>query len=163
MIHFKPLITLKKGEILNTLQMIYSEYKEINISQYLEWETSWKAYDEFVFNHPDTVGRAGFTTFYNNTFVGFCSWDPRKAPDEVIVGHNGIIPQFRGNGFGVRQINEMIERFNEKRFKKVVVWTGGNDFFAPARKMYSKSGFIEAGKKTEKGMACIYYEFICKY
>ena len=36
--------------------------------------------------------------------AGFGSWDPRQAPDYGIIGHNCVLPEFRGEGLGKQQI-----------------------------------------------------------
>jgi len=158
MINFKLLNNMSRGDIFKALKEIYFDYKNINNSLYFEWSKSWKAYDELIFDNPDTVGEAGFATFVNSTFSGFCSWDPRKAPDNVIVGHNGVLPGFRGKGIGVMQIKEMINRFKKAKYKNIIVSTGEEKFFTPAQKMYIKCGFLERERKIINNYLCIEYQ-----
>ena len=148
MISFKPLTYLKNGDIFNTLVEIYSAYKEINHDLYLEWSKNWREYDDLIFNNPKTVGNAGFITLFNDKFSGFCSWDPRNGPDKIIVGHNGVLPDYRGKGIGVVQINEMLKRFKTYNFHSVFVSTGVDKFFEPAQKMYLRCGFKEINRRT---------------
>jgi len=158
MINFKSLNNMNRGDIFKALKTIYFDYKNINNSLYLEWSKSWKEYDEFIFNNPNTVGEAGFATFVNSTFSGFCSWDPRKAPDNVIVGHNGVLHEFRGKGIGVIQVKEMINRFKKAMYKNIIVSTGDEKFFIPAQKMYMRCGFKEWGRKIMNNHSCIEYQ-----
>lgn len=157
MISFKQLTTLNRGEVFKALKKIYSDYKKIDNLQYLRWAQDWKEYDELLFNNPDTVGNAGFTTFLNNKLSGFCSWDPRKSPDQVIVGHNGVLPEFRKNGIGVLQITEMINIFEKAGYKQIFASTGNEIFFEPAQKMYLKCGFKEIDRRIENEFSVIEY------
>ena len=43
--------------------------------------------------------------------------------EPATIGHNCILPKFRGNGYGKQQIIEILTRLQGKRIKKVVTST----------------------------------------
>jgi hypothetical protein len=108
MISCLSLYNLAKGKIYETLQRIYYNYVKIDQDLYIKWEKNWREYDDLVFQYPDTVGKAGFSTFMDDKYAEFCSWDPRQAPERVIIGHNGILPEFRRKNLGTEQVKEML-------------------------------------------------------
>ena len=77
--------------------------------------------------------------------IGFASWDPRAHPCGII-GHNCVLPEFRGKGYGTAQIREVLRILKGSGFRKVVATTGAHEFFKPAQKMYEASGFEELGR-----------------
>ena len=81
--------------------------------------------------------------------MGFASWDPRKYPTGIIR-HNYILPQFRVNGYGRYQINEIIKRFKQMNFTKALVSTMDHEFFYAAQKMYLACGFNEKRRFIDK-------------
>jgi len=89
-----------------------------------------------------TVGACGFISYSTTKIVGFGSYDPSKYPTGVI-GHNCILPKFRGNGFGKQQINKILNRFRELKFEKAIVSTNKHEFFHAAQRMYLACGFKE--------------------
>ena len=158
MIVFKNFDSLEKGTIFDALSKIYSTYpfKENDIKN--EWCENWKEYDQLIFNNMETVGKAGFVTMNQEIMLGFCSWDPRNVPEYVIVGHNGILPAYRGNKYGSMQIFHMLELFKKHGFNKAYVTTGAEDFFIPAQKMYEACGFREIERFIQKNCEVIKYE-----
>lgn len=68
-------------------------------------------------------------------------------PEFGIIGHNCILPEFRGKGIGKQQILEIIKRFSSVGTKKAKVSTCSHSFFLPARRMYISCGFIEINRK----------------
>lgn len=110
---------------------------------FIKWQEDWKQYDEDVYKFPETIGASGFITTYNEKMIGFGSYDPRQRPEFGIIGHNCILPEFRGKGFGKAQVLEIIRTLKELGVKKVKVTTGEHPFFNPAQKMYASCGFFE--------------------
>ena len=78
--------------------------------------------------------------------VGFGSYDLRQRPALGIVGHNCILPEFRGRGFGKEQILEILRRFRIQGIRKAKTSTGARPFFHPAQRMYIACGFQETGR-----------------
>ena len=48
---------------------------------------------------------------------------------------------FRGKGYGIKVINHLIEEAKKFDIKRLSIETGAGEFFAPARKLFDKSGF----------------------
>lgn len=157
MLAHRPFSVLEPGAILEALQEIYAAYPFRYTRKKAAWERNWRAYDQLLFANPDTVGRAGFASFFDGALVGFCSWDPRRAP-AVTVGHNGILPPWRGRGFGAAQIRRMLEIFRERGYATATVTTGDEEFFVPAQRTYVSCGFREADRFEEDGDRLIRYE-----
>lgn len=44
---------------------------------------------------------------------GFVTWDPRKRPDYVEIGHNGIREKYKRQGYGHKQLEEALCRIKE--------------------------------------------------
>ncbi len=110
------------------------------------WESeraNWDAYDYEVFAHPETVGACLFLSWHRGRIAGFGSWDPRQRPEYGIVGHNCILPEFRGKGLGTQQIQEILRRFRMLGIKTAKVLTHDHPFFVSAQKMYAACGFRE--------------------
>ena len=139
---FKPLSEHKPGTIFTLLRECYKGLAKIKSKYITEWKKDWIEYDNDIFQYPDTIGSCGFVSYLGIEIVGFASYDPRKYPTGVI-DHNCILPQFRGNGYGKQQINEILKRFREMNFKKAIVATNEYEFFYPAQRMYLACGFSE--------------------
>ncbi len=141
-LHFKLLTEHPQGTIFNLLERCYVGLNRILPEYIKEWVNSWKAYDEEIFHNPDTVGACGFVSYLNDIIIGFASWDPREY-SAGLIGHNGILPEFRGSGHGQYQINEVINRLKIKNFQKASASTMDHQYFIKARKMYLACGFME--------------------
>lgn len=139
---FKPFTDHKPGTILILLKESYHELAKIKPEYFLEWEKDWLEYDHEIFQHPQTVGACGFISYLSTEMVGFGSYDPREYPTGII-GHNCILPQYRGKGYGQQQIHEILKRFRKMNFQKAIVSTNEHEFFYPAQRMYLACGFKE--------------------
>jgi GNAT superfamily N-acetyltransferase len=71
------------------------------------------------------------------------SYDPRPGPSYSVIGQNCVLPEYRGRGFGSRQILEILGRFRAKNVALARVTTSEHPFFIPARTMYRDLGFRE--------------------
>ena len=114
-----------------------------------EWESeaeNWDQYDRDAFAQPGTVGACLFLTRAGGRIAGFASWDPRKGPEYGIVGHNCILPEFRGRGLGKIQIMEILSRFEKLSIRNAKATTLDHPFFAPAQSMYRSCGFRETSR-----------------
>ena len=113
------------------------------------WNTekeNWKQFDRDVFENPDSVGSCAFLSWYGKDVVGFSSFDPRQRPIYGIIGHNCILPEFRGRGFGRQQIHENLRRFEQMNIRRAKVSTNDHPFFVPAQQMYIACGFREVAR-----------------
>ena len=147
---FKPFSYGKPGLIYGLLCKCYETFFEDDPSLEEEWKIMWKEYDSSIFEKPETIGVSGFLTVFKNHTIGFASYDPRKLPDKGIIGHNCILPKFRGNGFGKAQIREIIRIFRERNCNAIEAITGEHLFFKPALKMYKSCGFAEEKRWIDK-------------
>ena len=106
-----------------------------------ELEQNLRKADRQTFENPDTIGSCTFITCLDSQPIGMASYDPRQGPDLAIIGHNCILPEFQGQGFGRQQILEILRRLKARGFRKAVVTTSDHPFFTPARKMYEACRF----------------------
>lgn len=83
----------------------------------------------------------GFVSLDEKDIIGFMSWDPRKLPVSVEIGHNCIIRCFQGRGKGREQLLFGLGIIKNLKPSKIIVKTGNIDFFKPAQKMYASVGF----------------------
>ncbi|MCM1092149.1 MAG: GNAT family N-acetyltransferase [Muribaculum sp.] len=104
------------------------------------WDENWQQSDSFFFDNPDIADKCGFVTCYEGEPIGFICWDPRKCPEYVEIGHNGIRTRFKGQGFGKAQLSEAVRRIKEyEGLKEIRVWTNSN-LIAPRN--YESVGFV---------------------
>ena len=144
-LEYTPFTGHEPGTVLSMLEAGYEAYFEIEPYCREAWISDWRGYDRAVFAHPESVGASGFVSVLGSQAVGFASWDPRGFPLGVI-GHNSVLPEFRGRGFGKLQVMRVVEILLERCFREIRVTTGDNDFFLPARRMYASCGFAETGR-----------------
>ena len=143
MIEFASFREHSKGLLVSLLSQSYADYFQYDPECKKVWQKDWKGYDSDVFQYPDTVGACGFVTSLEGRAIGFASWDPRQLPEIGIIGHNCILPSFRGNSYGKRQIVKALDILKEKGCRTVCVTTGEHFFFRPAQQMYISCGFRE--------------------
>jgi GNAT superfamily N-acetyltransferase len=137
---FKGLCEAPRGTVLSLLLRCYAPWASADPSLYRDWERSWREYDDEIHSYPDTIARAGFLSCVGETVIGFGSWDPRPFPT-ARIGHNCVLPTFRGQGYGTTQLKHLATVLRAAGFTRAVVQTGELDFFAPARAMYERCGF----------------------
>ena len=132
----------RPGMIAALLRASYAELLKTDP----RWEreaVKWAEYDREVFAHPKTVGACIFLTRLGERIAGFGSWDPRQGPAYATIGHNCILPEYRGKGLGRQQIQEILRRFQTLGIKTAKVSTNDHPFFAPAQHVYAACGFRE--------------------
>lgn len=138
---FKALCDFPRGTLFSLLARSYSEWAAADPGLLAEWERGWRQYDEDVHCHPESVGQSGFVSCLGGSAVGFGSWDPRAFPT-AHVGHNCILPAFRGSGHGTVQLERITTLLRDAGFTRAVARTGDIPFFAAARRMYESRGFV---------------------
>lgn len=158
MITFNAPSKYKQGIIFDLLSESYKDFlSQVSKGKSDEMILNWKNTDKQTFENLETIGKCTFITCDDEKVVGFASYDPRQKPIGII-GHNVILPEFRGKGLGKLQIQEILRIFREKGFKVVRVSTGSHLFFEPAQKQYKSCGFIETRIFLENGFEQIEYE-----
>lgn len=114
----------------------------------IQCETDWKEYDDFFFSNLAIANKYGFVTVLDGMPIGHISWDPRNMPEYVEIGHNCIISQSKGNGFGKRQLQEAVNRIRKySGVKKIIVGTNSN-LVAPHN--YESVGFKLAQRRKNE-------------
>lgn len=108
---------------------------------YAAWEDS----DRFFDTHPQIARQCGFVTVLEQKPIGFLCWDNRKMPELVELGHNCIISEFQGRGYGKAQLLEGINRLQRLHVKKITVIT--NRQLIAAQKNYENVGFRLTGSR----------------
>jgi len=142
MLWFAPFKQYRPGLVFQLLTESHSSLvRELPGPVVGELLAEWEGYDAAVFEEVDTVGSAGFVSVREKDVVGFASWDPRGMPDVGLIGHNCILPQFRGRGFGEQQVQEILRRFAQGAAEMARVLTDEHPFYAPAVRMYERCGF----------------------
>jgi len=148
---FTPPQVQKPGTIAAILKTCYASLvaSEPNL-----WDCEiegWERFDIDVYEDPATIGDCTFLSWIDDKLIGFASYDPRQWPAIGIIGHNGILPEFRGRGWGKQQILEILRRFQKMEFKKAKVSTLDHPFFVPAQMMYLACGFCESRRLPWEG------------
>ena len=134
--------------------LLKQSYADLVTSDREHWEpevAKWDQFDREVFEHPATVGACVFLSWSDDQLVGVGSFDPRQKPEFGIVGHNCVLPAFRGHGFGKQQIQEILQRFRSRGIRTAKTSTLVGAWHAPAQRMYLACGFRETGRHTWGG------------
>jgi len=140
---FEPISLFSPGELADIIGRSYAELVEKWLDPWEHEREKWDEFDRQAFARPDTVGRCVFVSCLEQRAVGLGSYDPRPGPSYAIVGQNCVLPEYRGRGFGKRQIAEIFRRFGAKNVRAARVTTSEHPFFLPALSMYRDLGFRE--------------------
>jgi len=160
-VEFTMALDQERGTIAALLKRSYADLVTGNPSLWEPEQVNWEQYDRHVFGQPQTVGACVFLTRLDGRIAGFGSWDPRQRPRFGIIGHNCILPEFRGRGLGKLQIQEILRRFREMTIETAKVSTNDGPFFLPAQRMYIACGFREVRRipwNRDPGQMIIEYE-----
>lgn len=123
MLKFKKISEFNQGILYQLLVDAYS----FDTRWKTCFEQDWKKFDDFFFDHPDIADTYGFITVLDDKPIGHISWDPRNRPEHVAIGHNCIATEYKGNGYGKKQLQEAINRIREyEGLKKIIVGTNCN-------------------------------------
>ncbi|OGV52736.1 MAG: hypothetical protein A2017_14965 [Lentisphaerae bacterium GWF2_44_16] len=160
-VNFATISDSQPGVIAALLRASYAELLRSD-SRWENEEDKFEEYDREVFAYPDTVGACVFLTRIGGKLAGFGSWDPRRKPEYAIIGHNCVLPEFRGRGLGKEQIREVLRRFQKLPAGAARVSTCNHPFFVPAQRMYLACGFSERRRlpasNSPNGVELIEYE-----
>ena len=142
MLEFKKVSEFPKGTLYNQLVDAYS----FNTDCKKNFNDMWLEYDDFFYSNLDIANKYAFVTVLDGKAIGHISWDPRNRPDYVEIGHNCIITEYKGNGYGRLQLQEAIHRIKEyDDLKKIIVTT--NKILLPAQKNYESVGFVKVRER----------------
>ncbi len=160
-LEFTTVLNQERGTIAALLKRAYADLVKSNPLLWEPEQAKWDQYDHDVFAQPQTIGACIFLTWLDGRIAGFGSWDPRQRPRFGIVGHNCILPEYRGKGLGKLQIREILRRFQEVAIKTAKASTNDSPFFVPAQRMYEACGFREIRRipwHRDPGQRIIEYE-----
>lgn len=149
-LRFTPLRGHPPGILSGLLRRSYAPMLDADPDLLGRERESWEIFDREAFENLDSVGRCVFVSCAGEHVVGFGSFDPRRAPDVGVVGHNCILPEFHGRGYGTAQIREILRRLRDLGTRRAAVSTGIHPFFVPAQRMYAACGFREVGRVTQE-------------
>ena len=135
----KGISEFSPGLIQNMLKKCYATFFDCFPEEKERLFNQWEREDCDAFENLHIGSFVSFTCI-NNLPVGYFSWDPRKFPLSII-GQNCILPEYRGQGYGSKQIEWIIDWFREWNFTEVTATTGNHEFFHAAQQMYKKCGF----------------------
>ena len=139
-IDFKTIDNFKPGLIQLILKNSYSKFTDCFPNAKEIFYKQWEEEDNDAFNNPNTIGKYLFFTCLKDVPIGYCSWDEREKP-VGIIGQNCILPEYQGQGYGMKQIELIINIFKDKKFGEIRVVTGEHEFFIPAQRIYTQCGF----------------------
>ena len=140
MIEFRPISDFKRGQIQTLIKKCYQGLIDYFPGEKERFYHQWEKEDRLAFENMETIGRHVLFSCIDTNITGLFSWDDRQFPNAVI-GQNCILPDFRGNGYGAKQIEKIIKIVKNDNFKTLTAETGDHNFFIPAHKMYEKCGF----------------------
>ena len=125
------------------------------------FKSDWQEYDDFFFENEKILSSCGFVTCLNGKPIGHISCDPRNAPGYVIIGHNCILTEYKGNGYGKKQLSEAVRRIIESQNpERIIVST--NDRLI-AKYNYESEGFKLVRREANTDISAfsgdyLYYE-----
>ena len=147
MLTFESITPYEPGIISSLLSESYGELLSSGAQFWQGEKKNWIKFDAEVFDNPATVGQCVFLTRVNARIIGFSSFDPRHGALSGRIGHNCILPAFRGQGFGTYQLYETLRRLTMRSIRKAVATTSEHPFFIPAQRMYLSCGFRETKRE----------------
>jgi putative acetyltransferase len=83
-----------------------------------------------------------FWTAYDGDELIGCAALKRLDADHAELKSMRTAPQRVGEGIGSWLVDFVLERAREAGFARVSLETGSQDFFAPARRLYARHGFV---------------------
>lgn len=146
-IEFKKVSEFNRGIIYELLKNAYS----FNDNCERCWGSDWKEFDDFFFDNLHIADRYGFITTYNHEAIGLASWNPTKMPEYTEIGHNCIVREYKGNGYGRLQLQEAVRRIIDMDANKIIVST--NELMLPAQRMYESVGFKFCRRRKNESAA----------
>ncbi|ADL52962.1 GNAT family N-acetyltransferase [Clostridium cellulovorans] len=153
-IEFKKVSDFNRGILFQLLKDAYSfdcRYEQ-------SWYSNWQDCDNFFFDNLQIADKCGFITTLNDEAIGFVVWDPRNMPEYAEIGHNCIVPKYKGNGYGKIQLQEAVNRIIQNDVRKIIVTT--NDDLISAQRMYESVGFTIHQKRKNQNIEDFVREYI---
>lgn len=147
-IQYRKVSDFSRGIFLELLKDAYS----FDFRYEQACKSKWQKDDDFFFDNLQIADKYCFITTLNDEPIGFVAWDPRNMPEYAEIGDNCIISKHKGNGYGILQLQETINRIIQNDVRKIIVTT--NDDLIPAQRMYERVGFTFYRKrKSDQNIA----------
>ncbi|MFI9817134.1 GNAT family N-acetyltransferase [Saccharothrix variisporea] len=89
-------------------------------------------------------GVSFFTAWSGDTLLG-CAALRELSPSEGEVKAMRTRPEARGRGVGGHLVAFLVEEARRRGYRRLNLETGTQDFFAPARRLYARHGFVPTG------------------
>jgi GNAT superfamily N-acetyltransferase len=116
----------KPGLITGILERSYRRLAILDTFAWSGENAKWWNFEKEIFRYPHAIGACVFLTWYDGRLAGFGSYNPRLGPGLGMVGHNCILPEFRGRGLGKKQIGEILQRLQSMAVKTARVSTSSS-------------------------------------
>lgn len=142
-IAFQKITAFPRGTLVSLLTDAYSFEPQFERN----WREQWQEFDDFFYDNPHIAESCGFMTVLERNPIGFVTWDPTELPESAEIGHNCILTQYKGNGYGKRQMQEAVRRILALNPRRIIVWT--NEICVPAQHTYEGAGFRFVGTSEE--------------
>jgi putative acetyltransferase len=71
-----------------------------------------------------------------------CGALKQLSPSEGEIKAMRTRPQARGRGVGAQMLEYLLDECRKRGYRTVSLETGSQDFFAPARRLYARRGFV---------------------
>lgn len=134
-IELKKITEFPRGTLAALLQDGYSFEPRFE----RDWHNQGQEFDDFFYDNPHIAECSGFMTVLEGRPIGFVSWNPTNLPASAEIGHNCILTQYKGHGYGKRQMQEAVRRITAQGARKIVVWTSA--VCVPAQRTHESAGF----------------------
>lgn len=145
-IEFTSIKSTVPGKLAEILERSYAELIESEPEIWESERLNWEQFDREVFEDQENADGYIFLTVWNGEIVGFAAYFDNPEAGKAVIGHNCILPEYRGCGLGKMQIEEILRRLTQSGFRTVNVITNDHPFFSPAQNMYLSSGFEEVSR-----------------
>lgn len=159
---FKPPEIRQQGILASLLKESYAELVQSDPEHWLPEEKAWEQFDLEIFKDQSTLSTCVFFSCLEDGIIGFASFFLIQKPDIGLIGHNCILPEFRGKGYGKQQIQEILRRFRAMGVKRIKTSTLDTPYFLPAQHMYLTCGFKESERipwNVDPNVEEIHYEW----
>lgn len=90
-------------------------------------------------------------TLWEGSAVLGCAALQELSPVEGEIKSMRTAPEARGRGVAGRMLAHLIDEARSRGYRRLSLETGAEEFFAPARRLYARFGFVECAPFGEYG------------
>lgn len=95
-------------------------------------------------------GVSFWTSWGEGVLLG-CAALKELSPSEGEIKAMRTRPEARGRGVAARMLAFLVEESRRRGYRRVSLETGSQDFFAPARRLYARHGFVSCPPFADYG------------